>query len=132
MAAPTPTTNLYKNGKAFVASWNAVWSDTNNLTDSIVVNLSDLNYSNRIRVLSISVTSTAGISALLEFDDASSDVIIYRHPVGVVGNIVLDFSDIGGFIWDGQAAADTGDIVVTTTSAAADDEVSIVVVGRCS
>ena len=130
MAAPTPTTNLYKNGKAFVATWNAAWTDTNNLTDSIVVNLSDLNYTSRLRILSISVTATAGISALIEFDDASSDVIIYRHPVGVVGNIVLDFTPIGGFIWDGQTTSDTGDVVVTSSSAANGDEISIVVVGR--
>jgi hypothetical protein len=130
MAAPTPVTNVYKNGKAFVATWSAVWTDTNNLTNSIVVNLSDLNFTNRIRIHSVAVTATAGISATLEFDDASSDVIIYRHPIGVVGNVVLDFMSIEGFIWDGQAPADTGDILLTTLSAANLDEVSIVIIGR--
>ena len=132
MAAPTPVTALYQNGKAFVATWSGTWAGTGDFTDSIVVNLSDLAYTNRIRIYSISITATAGISAQLEFDDASSDVLIYKHPLGVVGNIVLDFSDIDGLIWDGQAAADTGDIVLTTLSAAAADEISIVIVGRSS
>ena len=133
MAAPTPTTNLYQNGKMFVSTWNAVWANTDDITDGIVVNLSDLAYTNRIRIYKIIVTATAGISATLEFDDASSDVLIYRHPVGVVGNIDLDFACMDGLIWKGQHPDnDTGDILVTTTSAASADEVSIVVIGRCN
>ena len=132
MAAPTPTTNLYKNGKAFVATWNAVWANTDQITDGVVVDLSALPYTNRLRLYQVHVTATAGISATLEFDDASSDVLIYRHPIGVVGNIVLDFTHIDGLIWDGQAAADTGDVVITTLSAASADEISVVVTGRCT
>lgn len=130
MAAPTPTSNLYKNGKAFVATWNAVWANTDNMTDVVVTDLSSLNYTNRIRIFQIHITATAGIAATLEFDDASSDVLIYRHPIGVVGNIVLDFTHIDGLIWDGQTSSDTGDILITTASAASADEVSVVVVGR--
>ena len=138
MPAPTPSTSLFQNGKAFVASWNAVWSDTNGLTDSIVVNVSDLAYTNRIRIYQIHIATTAGISATLEFDDASSDVEIYRHPIGIVGNIVLDFSDIGGLIWNGITVqpdgtkTDTGDLLVTSSSQASGDEISILVIGRCS
>ena len=133
MAAPTPTTNLYQNGKMFVSTWNAVWANTDDITDGIVVNLSDLAYTNRIRIYKIIVTAPAGISATLEFDHASSDVLIYRHPVGVVGNIDLDFACMDGLIWNGQHPDnDTGDILVTTTSAASADEVSIVVIGRCN
>jgi hypothetical protein len=133
MAAPTPTTNLYTNGRGFVATWSGVWAGTGELTDSIVVNVSDLAQGNRARIYSISLTATAGISALLEFDDASSDVIIYRHPIGVVGNIVLDFTHIDGLIWEDMVGGtDTGDIILTTDSAAAADEISIVVVGRSS
>ena len=133
MAAPTPTTNLYNNGRGFVATWSGVWAGTGELTDSIVVNVSDLAQGNRARIYSISLTATAGISALLEFDDASSDVIIYRHPIGVVGNIVLDFTHIDGLIWEDMVGGtDTGDIILTTDSAASADEISIVVVGRSS
>jgi hypothetical protein len=133
MAAPTPTTNLYTNGRGFVATWSGVWAGTGELTDSIVVNVSDLAQGNRARIYSISLTATAGISALLEFDDASSDVIIYRHPIGVVGNIVLDFTRIDGLIWEDMVGGtDTGDIILTTDSAASADEISIVVVGRSS
>jgi hypothetical protein len=132
MAAPTPTTNLYKNGRAFVSTWNAVWANTDDMTDVVVADLSALNNTNRIRILQIHVTATAGIAATLEFDDASSDVLIYRHPLGVVGNIVLDFTHIDGLIWDGQTTSDTGDILITTASAASADEVSVVVVGRSS
>lgn len=129
MAVPTPTTNLYKNGKAFVASWRGVWAGTGEFTDTIIVNLSDLNYTNRIRILNIAITATTGISAELEFE-GSTDALIYHHPIGIGETAYLDFTPIGGLIWDGQTS--TGDIVLTTLSAASADVVSIVITGRCS
>ena len=129
MAAPTPVTNLYKNGKAFVSSWRGVWAGTGDFTDTIIVNLSDLNYTNRIRILNIAMTATTGISAELEFE-GSTDALVYHHPIGIGETAYLDFTPIGGLIWDGQT--DTGDIVLTTLSAASADVVSIVVTGRCS
>ena len=129
MAAPTPSTNLYKNGKAFVSSWRGVWAGTGDFTDTIIVNLSDLNYTNRIRILNIAMTATTGISAELEFE-GSTDALIYHHPIGIGETAYLDFTPIGGLIWDGQTS--TGDIVLTTLSAASADVVSIVVTGRCS
>lgn len=129
MAAPTPVTNLYKNGKAFVSSWRGVWAGTGDFTDTIIVNLSDLNYTNRIRILNIAITATTGISAELEFE-GSTDALIYHHPIGIGETAYLDFTPIGGLIWDGQTS--TGDIVLTTLSAASADVVSIVVTGRCS
>ena len=135
MAAPTPVTNLYKNGKAFVSSWRGVWAGTGEFTDTIIVNLSDLNYTNRIRILNIAITATTGISAELEFDGtvvdgSDTDGLIYHHPIGIGETAYLDFTPIGGLIWDGQTS--TGDIVLTTLSAASADVVSIVVTGRCS
>jgi hypothetical protein len=129
MAAPTPSTNLYKNGKAFVSSWRGVWAGTGDFTDTIIVNLSDLNYTNRIRILNIAMTATTGISAELEFE-GSTDALIYHHPIGIGETAYLDFTPIGGLIWNGQTS--TGDIVLTTLSAASADVVSIVVTGRCS
>ena len=129
MAAPTPVTNLYKNGKAFVSSWRGVWAGTGDFTDTIIVNLSDLNYTNRIRILNIAITATTGISAELEFE-GSTDALVYHHPIGIGETAYLDFTPIGGLIWDGQTS--TGDIVLTTLSAASADVVSIVVTGRCS
>jgi len=129
MAVPTPSTNLYKNGKAFVSSWRGVWAGTGEFTDTIIVNLSDLNYTNRIRILNIAMTATTGISAELEFE-GSTDALIYHHPIGIGETAYLDFTPIGGLIWDGQTS--TGDIVLTTLSAASADVVSIVVTGRCS
>ena len=129
MAAPTPSTNLYKNGKAFVSSWRGVWAGTGDFTDTIIVNLSDLNDTNRIRILNIAITATTGISAELEFE-GSTDALVYHHPIGIGETAYLDFTPIGGLIWDGQT--DTGDIVLTTLSAASADVVSIVVTGRCS
>ena len=129
MAAPTPVTNLYKNGKAFVSSWRGVWAGTGDFTDTIIVNLSDLNYTNRIRILNIAITATTGISAELEFE-GSTDALVHHHPIGIGETAYLDFTPIGGLIWDGQTS--TGDIVLTTLSAASADVVSIVVTGRCS
>ena len=127
MSAPTPTTSLITTGKSFVATWNAVWANTDVLTDGIVVDLSGLPYTNRMRIFKIHIAATAGISATLEFD-ASSDVQIYRHPVGVVGNIVLDYADIDGL----QPDTGSEDIVVTSSSQASGDEISIVVIGTCA
>tara|TARA_R100001244_G_scaffold124675_1_gene94547 strand:+ start:563 stop:961 length:399 start_codon:yes stop_codon:yes gene_type:complete len=132
MAAPTPVKALYTNGKAFVATWKGVWTGTGEFTDSIVANLSDMPYTNRITLLTVDISATAGISALLEFDDASSDVLIYEHPLGNTGNVHLDFTHIDGLQWQSQASGDTGDIVLTTLSAASADAISIVIVGRCS
>jgi hypothetical protein len=96
MAVPTPVTALYNNGKAFVATWSGTWAGTGEFTDTIIVNLSDLNYTNNMRIFKVHVSATAGISAQLEFDDKSSDDLIYKHQLGNTGNVVLDFSDIGG------------------------------------
>ena len=132
MAVPTPVTALYNNGKAFVATWSGTWAGTGEFTDTIIVNLSDLNYTNNMRISKIHISATAGISAQLEFDDASSDDLIYKHQLGNTGNVVLDFSDIGGLQRERNYGADTGDIVMTTLSAAAADAISVVVIGTCA
>lgn len=132
MAAPTPTVLTRNVGRGVIATWHAVWTDTNNLTDSIVVNLSAMEYTAQVKVEQLWVDATAGISAALEWDGDAADVLIYRHPVGSVGNAYFDFRSApdGGLVFATQVAADTGDIVVTTTSAANTDEVMIVLIGR--
>ena len=132
MAVPTPVTALYNNGKAFVATWSGTWAGTGEFTDTIIVNLSDLNYTNNMRISKIHISATAGISAQLEVDDASSDDLIYKHQLGNTGNVVLDFSDIGGLQRVRDYDADTGDIVMTTLSAAAAYAISVVVIGTCA
>jgi hypothetical protein len=132
MAAPTPVKALYTNGKAFVATWKGVWTGTGEFDDSIVANLSEMPYTNRITLLTVDISATAGISALLEFHAASTDALIYEHPLGNTGNVHLDFTHIDGLQWQSQASGDTGDIVLTTLSAASADAISIVIVGRCS
>ena len=135
MAVPTPVTALYNNGKAFVATWSGTWAGTGEFTDTIIVNLSDLNYTNNMRISKIHISATAGISAQLEFDDASSDDLIYKHQLGNTGNVVLDFSDIGGLQRERDydpSTGDTGDIILTTLSAAAADAISVVVIGTCA
>ena len=56
-------TALYNNGKAFVATWSGTWSGTGEFTNTIIVNLSDLNYTNNMRISKVHVSATAGISA---------------------------------------------------------------------
>tara|TARA_R110000765_G_scaffold205599_1_gene310351 strand:- start:2850 stop:3260 length:411 start_codon:yes stop_codon:yes gene_type:complete len=125
-------TALYNNGKAFVATWSGTWAGTGEFTNTIIVNLSDLNYTNNMRISKVHVSATAGISAQLEFHDASSNDLIYKHQLGNTGNVVLDFSDIGGLQRERNYAADTGDIVMTTLSAASADAISVVVIGTCA
>tara|TARA_R110000787_G_scaffold31886_1_gene84389 strand:- start:3086 stop:3487 length:402 start_codon:yes stop_codon:yes gene_type:complete len=133
MAAPVPVTSLFQNGKYFVASWSGVWAGTGEFTDSTIVDLSALKYTNKMRISTIHVSATAGISALLEFDgNTSGDKLIYQHQLGNTGNVVLDFTSMDGLAFDSQVADDSGDIVLTTLSAADTDAISIVVVGRCA
>ena len=131
MAAPTPVTSLYTTGKSFVATWSGVWDNTGEFTDTIVVDQSALPYTKRMRIFKIIVTATAGISARLEFDDASSDQEICFHPIGNTGVLEIDFTSIGGLQREGHLdGTDTGDVVLTTLSAADADAISIVVIGK--
>jgi len=132
MAAPTPVQTLYTTGKSFVAVWTGVWTGTGDFTaNSVVVDQSALPYTKRMRIFKIIVTATAGISARLEFDDASSDQEICFHPIGNTGVLEIDFTSIGGLQREGHLdGTDTGDVVLTTLSAADADAISIVVIGK--
>jgi len=128
MAAPTPVTNTKQSGKHGWTAWSAVWTDTTNITDSVVVDVSALaTYNTSLKIKKLTVYGSAGISVRLEFDDDSADELVAYYPLGVTSPLVLDFTNLtdGGLTRSGSGG--TGDLVVTTLSAAAADEVFIFV-----
>lgn len=126
MAAPTPVTNTKQQGHHGWTTWKAVFTDTNNLTDSVVVNVSDLTtYTSSVKVTKAIIIASPGINVTLEFKDNSADELIAYYPLGATAPLVLDFADTpdGGLVRTGSGG--TGDVVLTTLSAAAADEVFV-------
>jgi len=131
MAVPTASTTTRNSGTGFILTWHAVWATTDNFTASSIVDLSSFAYTNKLKITHLHINATAGISVALLFD-ATSDEMIYRHPLGNLGPVDIDFthSPDGGLVK--TAAGGSGDVVLTTTSAASGDEVSIVIQGVCN
>ena len=95
MGAPTPTTQAYENGNVYHLSWTATWSDTTNLSDTAVIDVSGMTspFTGGVKLIKGWVNASAGIGVLLEFDDDSTDELILEHPVGASGHIPFDFRD---------------------------------------
>jgi len=126
MAAPTPTTYSRTVGHYGFLSWNAVWANTDNLTTSVLVDLSAENYTNLVTVQRIKWIVTAGIEFTLLWDATSNEHIL-SSVLAPTEQQDIDFT------WNGldgvvkTAAGSTGDLVLTTTSAASADEISLYV-----
>eukprot|EP00918_Siedleckia_nematoides_P108284 GHVU01236328.1.p1 GENE.GHVU01236328.1~~GHVU01236328.1.p1 ORF type:complete len:134 (+),score=20.99 GHVU01236328.1:139-540(+) len=128
MAVPTPTTYTRQVGHHGVSIWNGVWAGTGEFTASIIVNVSGLaeGYANVLTIKRLTVNATAGISALLEFDCTTNQLIL-EHPIGNTGPISMDFTMLPGGGLPKTAAGSTGDLVLTTLSAAAADAIYLYV-----
>tara|TARA_R110002020_G_scaffold359679_1_gene572383 strand:- start:162 stop:551 length:390 start_codon:yes stop_codon:yes gene_type:complete len=124
MAAPTPKTYTRQVSGYGIAVWNAVWTDTNNLTDSVVIDLSAQvdGRTNALIIDQIRYRCTAGIEFTLEFD-ATSDEFLYTSVLGDTSWVDIKFDPP----LVKTAAGATGDLVLTSTSAADTDEVSLIV-----
>ena len=128
MAAPTPTTYIRQTGHKGIITWNALWSDTTNLTASVVIDLSaqGSNHTNSLRIERIAYVATAGIEFTLLFD-ATSNQTIYTSILGNIQSMDYDFT------WGGRegivktSTGSTGDLVISTTSAASADEITLVI-----
>jgi len=124
MAAPTPTTYSRQTGKSGFLVWNAVWTDGNQLGNSVVIDLSAQadNYTNSLTIERIQYRVTSGIEFTLEFD-ATSDEFLYTSVLGDTSWVDIKFDPP----LVKTAAGATGDLVLTSTSAADTDEVSLIV-----
>ena len=128
MAAPTPSTYSRQIGRKGLLVWNAVWANTDNMSDVVVIDLSAQadDHTNALIIERIAYKATAGIEFTLEFD-ATSDEFLYTSILGDTGDTAIDFT------WGGReglvktAAGGTGDLVITTTSAASADEITLVI-----
>ena len=128
MAAPTPSTYSRQIGRKGLLVWNAVWANTDNMSDVAVIDLSAQadGHTNALIIERIAYKATAGIEFTLEFD-ATSDEFLYTSILGDTGDTAIDFT------WGGReglvktAAGGTGDLVSTTTSAASAEEITLVI-----
>jgi len=127
MAAPTPSTYSRNVGHGGFISWNAVWTDGNQLTDTVVLDLSALEYTSSLTIQRVAWMATAGITFTLEFDDDSSDEFILSSALAPTDQQDIDFT------WNGldgvvmTATGGTGDLLITTLSAADADEINLFV-----
>ncbi len=131
MVAPTPTVSKFKSGDLVVANWSAIWTDSTQLTDSIVVDISadSPTGSTDYEILRIYANMSAGIQFTLEFD-ATTDSHICASALGAT-YMEVDFEYKGmSPVRDPKAAGTTGDILITTLSAASGDEISLTIVAR--
>lgn len=127
MAAPTPVTYTRQVGHGGVSLWKATWTDSTNITDSVIVDLSALasGYVNSLKICKITCVNTANIDLLLEFD-ATADQLVAFKPGGT-NAMTYDFTQTpdGGLVKTASGA--TGDLVLTTTNAANGEEVFLVI-----
>ena len=126
MAVPTPTTYSRQVGHHGVTIWNGVWAGTGEFTATVLTDVSALSegYNTTLKLKRITVNCTAGLSALIEYDCTTNQLIL-EHPIGNTGPISLDFSMLSGGGLPKTAAGSTGDLVLTTLSAAAADAIYI-------
>jgi hypothetical protein len=132
MAAPTPSTYSRNVGHGIFVSWNAVWANTDNLTDSAIIDLSAQAYTSGLTIQRVLWMATAGIEFTLEFDDDSSDEFILSSALAPTDQQDVDFTwnGLDGVVYTGSGG--TGDLVLITTSAASADEINLFVWARCN
>lgn len=133
MVAPTPTKTVYKNGDLIIVNWHAAWTTTDNLSDSVVVDISSdgPQGATELEVLKLYAEMSSGIRFDLEFDAATDDLIV-KSALGAT-YMERDFR-LGdkylSLLRDPKSSGTTGDIVLTTESAALADEIALTIICR--
>ncbi len=124
MAAPTPVTNQTQQGHNVHLLWDALWTDGNQHTDKVVLDLSALNFTDKIKIQKVGINASTGIDVRLELD-AGTDELVASHPLGASGAITYDFRDTlnGGIVG-------SGDLLLTSLSGADGDRVMLEVLAR--
>lgn len=131
MATPTPTTWTEWDGTRGMTYWHAVWTTTDNFSDSAIVDISGLSPApNVVKVLGFKAQLNGDIGATLEYD-ATSDVLIYEL-INQTDSSLIDITDFtngpnGGRTGYSTGAGGTGDIVLTTTNVASGDELTLLI-----
>jgi len=132
MAAPTPVSDVYVDGQEYYLTWYATWTTTDNFTDEVLVDRSEIAGSPKeIEIQRLVVQCTAGIDALIEFEYSTADALIAHTEVGNVSPTVIEppVGRQGIRLKHNTAVPDAnvtdGDIMLTTTSAASADGVAI-------
>ena len=142
MAAPTPTTHVQWDGTQGYLYWRAEWTDGTQLTDSILVDVSDTatfpvpgaaTRLNSVKVIGIECQCNGDLEATLEFD-ATTDQLIDVFEGQTDSTIVFseDYTNLpsGGRVPNTTAAGFVGDILLTTVNAANGDELKLKILFR--
>jgi hypothetical protein len=137
MAAPTPTTWTQWDGSKGATYWHAgPWTDTTNITDSIIVDISTLggvgtqSAPNCIKITYLEVTVVGDVVGNIEID-ATTDALVtdFVGLASISTTKVLDFSRAPskGRLLAASTAGFVGDILATTTTVASGNEIEIYV-----
>ena len=131
MATPTPTTWTRWDGTRGCAYWDAVWSTTDNFTDTAVIDVSALTPNPAaVKILGIYASLNGDITATLEFvATADEHLYTFRGQTDSSLRESIDFRELpsGGFAPTKTAAGFTGDLVLTTGNVASGDELTLIV-----
>ena len=132
MAVPTPSTWSRTSGHKGVTFWNGVWGGAGDFTATAIVDLSTLNYTNMLKILSLDVSISKTIKTTFAISATSNQYVLYLAG-GTAENttIHLDFSDCpdGGIVK--TEAGGEGDFVLTTSGGDTGMYVSIKVNWEC-
>lgn len=126
MAAPTPTKYSRQVGRNGFLHWTATWATTDNMTDTVVIDLSAAaeGYTHSLTIQRVIAVCTAGIDALLEIDSTTDEPIL-STTLGNVTPLDVDFCAKGREGAVKQGTGGTGDLLITTTSADINDKISL-------
>jgi hypothetical protein len=129
MPAPTPAIRIQENERLVTVSVVVRWTTADNLTDSILVDVSAKGYTGPY-VEGVWAWASPGLGFTLEFDDDTNDELIFHHPANETADkpiaadqVNLCLREMPGMPYQGSGG--TGDILLTTTGAAASSWLSL-------
>ena len=125
----TSSANVQMAGHEVLCVWKGVWIGTEDMSGQEVVDLSDLNYTNRVYILSVHGACTEGIAWTLRFYDATTDDVICKRTLGSPQAFYHDFTRlgrIGAYPTNAVSSGRDGDVVLDTASGASGDEITLV------
>ena len=132
MPAPTPVTKTFWDGTRGMTRWYAAWASADQLTDSVLVDVSALAPApTAVKVRSFDSIINGDLQVDFEFD-ATTDELIDRFAgqIDATEQILRDYTDgpNSGYTPAQSGAGFAGDILLSTSNAASGDELNVLVV----
>ena len=146
MPAPTPDIRTQEDEYRLHVSCVVDWTSADDLSDEVIVDASALGYDD-LHVQSLWARTSPGLSWTLEFDDDTTDELIWHHPEGLsavsvngpgwqttyvdssgdpLREVQIDFfmHELRGLSYQGSGG--TGDMVLTTSGAVSGHSLSFI------